>query len=68
MKNLIILLLLVSVLPSCDLVKDAEESAEVKEIVLRAPLQKRVAQDNDFAFELLRKTIAAMMRMYFFRP
>ena len=58
MKNLIILLLLVSVLPSCDLVKDAEESAEVKEIVLRAPLQKRVAQDNDFAFELLRKTIA----------
>lgn len=58
MKNLIILLLLVSVLPSCDLVKDAEESAEVKEIVLRAPLQKRVVQDNDFAFKLLRKTIA----------
>lgn len=58
MKKIIILLLLVSVLPSCDLVKDAEESAEVKEIVLRAPLQKRVAQDNDFAFELLRKTIA----------
>lgn len=58
MKKLIILLLLVSVLPSCDLVKDAEENAEVKEIVLRAPLQKRVAQDNDFAFELLRKTIA----------
>ena len=58
MKKIIILLLLVSVLPSCDLVKDVEESAEVKEIVLRAPLQKRVAQDNDFAFELLRKTIA----------
>lgn len=59
MKKLIILLLLVSVLPSCDLVKDAEENVKPKEIVLRAPLQKRVAQDNDFAFELLRKTIAS---------
>ncbi|MBN2766122.1 MAG: serpin family protein [Paludibacteraceae bacterium] len=59
MKKLTILLLLVSILPSCDLVKDADvENTKVKEIVLRAPLQKRVAQDNDFAFELLRKTIA----------
>jgi serpin B len=51
-------LLLLSFLPSCEMLQDEEENVKPKEIVLRAPLQKRVVQDNDFAFELLRKTIA----------
>lgn len=58
MKKLMMFLLLLSFLPSCEMLQDEEENVKPKEIVLRAPLQKRVVQDNDFAFELLRKTIA----------
>ncbi len=57
MKKLMMFLLLLSFLPSCEMLQDEEENVKPKEIVLRAPLQKRVVQDNDFAFELLRKTI-----------
>lgn len=57
MKKLMMFLLLLSFLPSCEMLQDEEEIVKPKEIVLRAPLQKRVVQDNDFAFELLRKTI-----------
>ena len=58
MKKLMMFLLLLSFLPSCEMLQDEEENVKPKEIVLRAPLQKRVVQDNDFTFELLRKTIA----------
>lgn len=58
MKKLMMFLLLLSFLPACEMLQDEEENVKPKEIVLRAPLQKRVVQDNDFAFELLRKTIA----------
>lgn len=57
MKKLMMFLLLLSFLPACEMLQDEEENVKPKEIVLRAPLQKRVVQDNDFAFELLRKTI-----------
>ena len=57
MKKLMMFLLLLSFLPSCEMLQDEEENVKPKEIVLSAPLQKRVVQDNDFAFELLRKTI-----------
>jgi serpin B len=57
MKKLMMFLLLLSFLPSCEMLQGEEENVKPKEIVLRAPLQKRVVQDNDFAFELLRKTI-----------
>lgn len=57
MKQLILLLLPVMLLSACE-----EKEVQVKEaqpIVLKAGMQKRVQQDNEFAFDLFRKTIAS---------
>lgn len=59
MKKLFLFMAVASVLNfACTKIDDAEtEKKSTGPILLRAELQKRVTQDNEFALELLRKTI-----------
>ncbi|HLP04747.1 MAG TPA: serpin family protein [Paludibacter sp.] len=55
MKKLTLLLLIVPLVIGCNNQPDVPKNAET--LNLRAELQKKVAQDNEFAFDLLGKTI-----------
>ena len=60
MKAILMSILLAVVFTACEVkevIIDTPKDAEA--IALKANLQKRVAQDNDFSFELLRQTIAS---------
>lgn len=60
MKNYILILLLVLFAASCNTQDDPfiEDQLEYKPLVLRAGLEKRVAQDNEFALDLFKRTLA----------
>lgn len=58
--NAISLCITIILLAACDTkTVNIETPKDAEPIVLKSNLQKRVAQDNDFSFELLRQTIAA---------
>ncbi len=65
MKNHLLLLLIIGMVVSC---KSANEQPvlgnEAKPITLSAVQKNRVGQDNDFAFDLLRNTIAQTKATY----
>lgn len=60
MKAILMSVLLAVVFTACE-VKEViiETPKDAEPIALKANLQKRVVQDNDFSFELLRQTIAS---------
>lgn len=59
MKKILELILLVLIACSCTSHNDPVPApVDAKQIVLSASMEQRVIQDNDFAFDLLKKTIA----------
>jgi serpin B len=61
MKTLLKLALILFTVPSCTTQNDpiVKIPKDAEPIILKAELQKRVNQDNEFAFDLLRKTITS---------
>lgn len=57
MKKIIQLFFIVSLIAGCKNQNEPVITEDVKPIVLRAGLEKRVAQDNEFAFDLFKNTI-----------
>lgn len=69
MKKLMMFLLLLSFLPSCEMLQDEEENVKPKEIVLRAPLQKRWCRTMILPSNCCAKLLKIMMmKMCFSRP
>lgn len=58
MKNNLLLLLIIGMVVSCKSANEPVLDNEAKPITLSAVQKNRVGQDNDFAFDLLRNTIA----------
>ncbi|VBB46370.1 Proteinase inhibitor I4 serpin [uncultured Paludibacter sp.] len=60
MKKLISILLLIGLLMSCKSTDEPTQNKEFKPIQLTVAQKARVSQDNDFAFDFLNNTIAAV--------
>lgn len=59
MKKIIQLLIIISLITSCTNQNDPKIPEDAKPILLKTGMEKRVTQDNEFAFDLLKNTITS---------